>query len=157
MTLANMTQEETDKRNRNHCRAIADELEVIALGQAYKCPHCSEIINIEKHADDEAFYDAVTEGDEAECPHCASVGEFEQTSVCEWLEGALDIRYTVNADMSYCAGRVTVTIGGPNIYVDTLHNAVMLYWWSDRAEYPLAGTARDALDEALQELYECGR
>ena len=157
MTLANMTQEETNKRNREYCKYIADGLELIAYGQAYKCTECGEVIDCEEYAEQEELYDAITEGDICTCPRCKEKAEFEQMSIYEWLEDTLDIQYTINADMSYYAGRVMVTCGGPNIYVDTLYNAVRLFWWGDRAEYELSRTACDALDECLEELYQCGR
>ena len=157
MTLANMTQEETNRVNREHCKSIAQDLELIALGQAYKCPYCDEIIDSEEYTENEAFYEALTDGDECECPHCHETEEFQQLSVYDWLDDALDIQYTVNHDLSYYAGRVMVACGGPNIYVDTFRGEVALYWWTDRAEYDLTTTARDALDETLEELYEMAR
>ena len=157
MTLANMTQEETNKHNREHCKYIADGLELIAYGQAYKCSECGEVIDCEEYAENEELYDAITEDETCVCPHCKEEAEFEQLGVFDWLEDALDIQYTINGDMSYYAGRVMVACGGPNIYVDTLSGAVKLYWWADRAEYELSRAACDALDECLEELYQYGR
>lgn len=154
MALANMTQQETNEYNREHCKAISNELDLIAYGQAYRCPYCGEIIDSEEYAENEEFYEALTDGDECECPHCHEIEEFEQMSVYDWLNDALDIQYTINSDLSYYAGRVMVACGGPNIYVDTLYNAVRLFWWCDRAEYELSRMACDALDECLRELYE---
>ena len=76
-------------------------------------------------------------------------------SIYDWLQDALDIEYVVSSDREYRACRIMVTCGGPNIYVDTRSGSVELYWWSDRASYPLSSSACFALDEALQELYNC--
>lgn len=157
MTLANMTQEQTNDYNREHCKAIAHNLDLIAYAQAYRCPYCGEIIDSEQYRDDDDFYDALTDGEECECPCCHESNEFEQLSVYDWLEDALDIQYTIDGDLSYRAGRVMVACGGPNIYVDTFNGDVQLFWWADRAHYDLSRTAQNALDECLQELYEMAR
>lgn len=148
MTLANMTQAQTDEHNREHCRHIADELEAIAYGDAYTCPHCRNTFNadaLELHYNDDA--------DAYMCPDCDDV-ELEQTSMYDWLSDALDWDYTVTRSGDYKAARVLVACGGPNIYVDTLHEQVELYWWTDRAEWSLSRNAAIELDAALEELYE---
>lgn len=155
MTLANMTQEETNERNREHCRRIANALELVACGQAYKCGECGEVVDCEEYAENEELYDAMTGGGWCECPLCRGEARFERVDVYDWLGDVLDVKYMVNDDLTYYAGRVTVAIGGPNVYVDTLSRQVELYWWADRAQYGLSPQACDALDEALDELYEC--
>ena len=48
MALAGMTQEQTNKENRDHCKRIAETLELYANGDAYKCPECGEVYESEK-------------------------------------------------------------------------------------------------------------
>ena len=48
-----------------------------------------------------------------------------------------------------------VAFGGPTIYIDSATRAVELYWWTDRASYPISRDAADALDEWAQELWTC--
>ena len=148
MTLANMTQQETNEFNREHCKHIAHTLEYYANGQMWRCEDCGEVFNDYENGD---------EWDGETCPHCGETGDFEQLSIYDWLEDALEFKYTINGDMTYCAGRVMVAYGGPNIYVDTMQGAVQLFWWTDRAEYPLTRDAINALDEALEEFYEMCR
>ena len=153
--LANMTQRETDEYNREHCRQIANTLDLMGQGRLYECPYCGELVDSEELVEDAAIYEAITNGDECACPSCGHVVEFEYYDVWKWLEGAYDIKYTINSDFSYMAGRVLVAFGGPNIYVDTLSGRVELFWWTDRAEYELTRDACEAIDEALEELYNC--
>lgn len=155
MALANMTQEKTNQANRDHCKSIADTLDLIANGQLYKCPECGEYVNIEDHAENEDLYDAIFLGNTCTCPECDNEAEFEQVSMYDWLEGALDFDYIIGSDRQYKACRVVVACGGPNIYVDTLRGSVDLYWWADRASYDLSRATCEALDEAMQELFEC--
>ena len=73
----------------------------------------------------------------------------------DWLEDALDFEYTITSDRQYKACRIMVACGGPNIYVDTLRQNVELYWWNERASYPITNDACNAIDEAMEELYSC--
>jgi hypothetical protein len=46
-----------------------------------------------------------------------------------------------------------VAYGGPTIYIDTDSGDVELYWWNERARYPLSSSARDAVDEWAEEYW----
>ena len=142
-------QEKTDRENRAHCRRIAEELEAYADGLVYRCPECDEEIRLPEDV-----------GDKYRCPSCGTVSDvdgLEQLSIYDYLEDVLDIEYRINSSdrntvSSVC---VMVTCGGPNIYIDTDSRAVELYWWGDRASYPILSDAADALNEWAQELWSC--
>lgn len=155
MTLANMTQAQTDRHNTEHCKSIADTLEMIAQGALYVCPECGEYVNINDHEDDADLFDAIYTGDEIRCPECAEVTYLEQVSMYDWLGDALDYEYTIGADRSYRGCRVMVAFGGPTIYVNTMTEQVELYWWCDRATYPISREAVNELDACMEELYNC--
>ena len=155
MTLANMTAQETLQHNTDYCRHIADELDLVALGRLYECPYCAHDIDLEEL--DPVEQEALENGEELECPSCGHAVEFEQVDALQWLEGVLDIEYTVSSNMEYRGANVCVAFGGPSVYVDTRHGRVNLYWWGDSASSNLSGAACDALDEALHDLYECHR
>lgn len=149
MTLAGMTKQETNEHNREHCKQIADGLERVANGTAYICPDCRNSFNeddLENHWNGDAYT----------CPDCEGV-ELEQESVFDWLSDALDFEYTINRDGSYKACRVMVAFGGPTIYVDTLHEQVELYWWTDRASYPISKDAAIELDATVEDYWNCTR
>ena len=155
MALANMTQEETNVYNRNHCKLIAEELDLIAEGHLYKCDYCGALIDVEAYADNEQLYEAIISGDYCTCPECDCETCYEPASVFDWLESALDFDYIINCNREYKAVRILVAFGGPNIYVDTLSGQVELYWWGDKASYPLSNDACAMIDEAMEELYNC--
>lgn len=52
----------------------------------------------------------------------------------DYLSDALDINYTVSADLKAMIGaRILVAFGGPNIWIDTAKGVVEGYWGSDSA------------------------
>lgn len=149
MALANMTQQETNEHNRNHCKRIAEELEQFISGELYRCPECGEICTItEVDHEGQTLY---------ECSECAFASEVEpdSVSVYDWMEDALDVEYRTDSRKQLRSVEVCVTCGGPNIYVDTADAKVKLYWGSDRAEYPISYRAADALDDWAEEQFAC--
>lgn len=149
MALANMTQEETNIKNRNHCKRIAEELEEYVNGEIYRCPECGEHCNVEEEENEngETVY-------KCSCG-CVSEYEPEQMGLYDWAEDILDIEYRCGSDRSLRSVCVMVTCGGPNIYVDTATKQVELYWLGDRASYPISYDAAAALDEWAEEYWNC--
>ena len=147
MTLANMTAEETKKQNTETCKYIAHNLEAVASGQLVRCDECGDVFDMYNVVDEE-WQTGVA------CPHCGEECYPEELSIYEWLDDALDITYTMDSLGEMRGASVMVTCGGPNIYVNTLHMRVELYWWGDKADYPILRDACEALDEALQESFE---
>ena len=147
MALANMTQEETNEYNRDHCKRIALELEQYANGDVYRCPECNEIITLPDDV-----------GDKYRCPACGTVhdvDDLEQLSTWDYLEDALDFRFLIDSLRDVLAVKILVTFGGPNIWIDTESRAVELYWLTDRASYPLSTDVCDALNEWADEYLAC--
>ena len=130
-----------------HCKEIANTLERYAYGQMYRCDNCGEIVD-ENDVDD---FDEIS----SVCPHCEEETSFEQLSMYDFLEDALDFEYTINANGDFKHGRVMLTCGGPNIYANTGRNSVELYWWGDSGEYPISNNAADILNEYLEDFYNC--
>ena len=132
------------------CEEIADELDEYAAGRAYKCPHCGEVISLEDEHENE-------DGDIVyKCPMCGEDFEeddAEQLSIYDYFEDIYDIKYTIDDGGDYCAARIMVACGGPNIWIDTDAGAVVLRWWGDRAEYLLSSTAVEAVDDWARECW----
>lgn len=155
MALADMTQEQTNKKNRDHCKRIAAELELYANGSAYKCPECGEVHTWEQYEETEH------ENENGEtcyrCPNCNAElfeDDLEQQSLYDFFEDCLDIEYRVDSRKEYRSVSIMVACGGPNIYIDTAKRAVLLYWWTDRAEYPLLSDTVDEVDYWAREYWE---
>lgn len=149
MALAGMTQEETYIENRNRCKRIAEDIEAYANGLIYRCPECDEILELPENV-----------GDKYCCPHCKTVSaidDLERQSLYDYFSDCLDIEYRVSGRGSddYRSVCIMVACGGPNIYVDTASKQVELYWWTDRASYPLSYSACDEIDEWAEEYWRC--
>lgn len=147
MALANMTQAQIDHENRERCQRIAAEIDDYANGRCYRCPNCGEDLTLPEDV-----------GDKYRCPNCETVHEvddLEQLSIYDYMEDALDWRYTVARDKTFRSVEILMSFGGPNIWVSTESQSVELYWWTDRASYPLSSEAVDALDEWAKEMWEC--
>lgn len=142
-------QEKTDRENREHCKRIAQDVEDYAEGRVYRCPECGEILTLPDDV-----------GDKYRCPDCETVSDvddLEQLGLYDYFSDCLDIEYRVSgrardAFRSVC---IMVACGGPNIYIDTASKAVELYWWTDRASYPLSHDACDAIDDWASEYWSC--
>lgn len=149
--LANMTQEQTNKENREHCKRIALDLEAYADGRVYRCPECGEAIewNNDNYNSEGANYTC------SECGAVVEECELEALSLYDFFEDCLDIEYRVDGYKELRGVRIMVTCGGPNIYIDTATKAVELYWWRDRASYPISIDAVEAVDEWAAELWGC--
>ena len=131
--LADMTQEQTDARNRAHCKSIADALGLIADGCLYRDEYGKE-------------HDAT---DLDEIPD-----DWEQVGIWDYFEDVYNARWVLDSELEYYAVKLLVACGGPNIWIDTETEKVELFWWGDRASYPLSSDAVCAIDEYAREWYE---
>jgi len=144
-------QEKTDRENWEHCKRIAEELDEIAEGNIYRCPHCGEFIkwDDDQYNEDEARYT---------CPECGEEfdeSDLEAVSMWDYFNDVYDIEYRVGSDKQYRSVCLMVACGGPNIYIDTGEKAVLLYWWTDRARYSLLSSTAEAIDEVFEEYFNC--
>ena len=79
----------------------------------------------------------------------------QELTAYDYLEDVLDIKYTVNSAREYCGARICIGWGGPNVWIDTNTNALEVYWGDTATRY-LRSEFIDALDEALEELWNMG-
>lgn len=124
------------EENREYCKRVADELEAYAAGRMWR--------------------DAET-GEEKEMDFDAANDDDEQLSVSDYLADVLDYEITIDSRLEYKSAKIWVTLGGPNVWIDTAERAVKLAWGTDRAEYALDWDTCDEIDEYMQELYTCQR
>ena len=137
-----------DYENRQHCKRIAEDIEDYYNGLVYKCPECGEIITVPADWSEEKY----------KCPHCDTVhdgDDLEQLSLYDYFDDVLDIEYRIGSDKQLRSVQIMVTCGGPNIYIDTASKQVELYWWGDRASYPIDSDACDAIDDIFNEYFNC--
>lgn len=66
------------------------------------------------------------------CPTDADIERAEENGeaydLYSYFADVLDIEYTIDAQKCFKSVRVAVTLGGPNIYIDTRAGAVLGFW-----------------------------
>lgn len=136
--------------NTRHCKRIAEELDEYTSGNVRRCPDCGEILARD--------WDNV--GEQFKCPECGAVGDpdwWDVLSVWDFLEDVYNVEYRVSGkgpdDLQ--SVQIMVACGGPNIYLDTATKDVELYWWSERARWPMSYDAVEALEDWAAEMWAC--
>lgn len=122
------------EENREYCKRIAQELEAYAAGRMWR--------DIETGEEKEMDPDTVSD-------------DFEQLSICDYLADVLDYEITIDSQLEYRSAKIWVTLGGPNVWIDTAEKAVKLAWGTDRAEYLVDWDACEEIDEYMRDLYTC--
>lgn len=127
------------------CKSIANHIDDYCEGRVFRCPECGEIITIdddrEKHL--------------CGCGYLDDIDEYEMLSIYDYFDDVYDIEYRIGSDKELRSVCLMIACGGPNIYVDTGSKNVELYWWTERASYPLSSNAVASIDEFAEELYQC--
>ena len=78
-----------------------------------------------------------------------------QISLYDYFFDVLDYEFTIDSRKEYVSAKIWVTLGGPNVWIDTAERAVKLAWGADREEYPLDWDVCNEIDGIMQEIYEC--
>jgi ribosomal protein L37AE/L43A len=141
-----MSRKYRQHENNRQCERIAEDANDYATGSVYRCPECGH------------EFTAPEDCEIYRCPHCENVAEldeYDQQSIYDYLEGCLDIEYRCGSRREYRSVQIMVAWGGPNIYIDTASALVELYWGGEKADYPLSREAVEALDEHMEELFNC--
>ena len=148
-----MKQEKRNNENFEHCKSIAERLEMYTNGNGYKCPHCDEVHDFPEYERTEHENE---HGDILYiCPACEEEIE-EAVSIWDYFQNDIyDIEYRIGSDKEYRSVRFMVACGGPNIYIDTKEKSVLLYWWNEYADYPISYEACNETDTYFEELYHC--
>lgn len=136
-----------ENKHNNHCKSIADRLEAIADGRLYKCPECGECVE-----DNNLFCDC---GCQVDLIGTEDSDGWQQVTLYDYFENALDIDYITNSNKEYKACRIMVAYGGPNIYINTWERKVELYWWNESGSAYLTCDVCDAIDEWAEEYFNC--
>ena len=81
--------------------------------------------------------------------------EGDTVTLYDYFSDVLDFEYTIDSQKEYRSVKVFITLGGPNVWIDTRTSAVHLAWGTDREEYPLDFAVRDEIDSIFAEYYYC--
>lgn len=77
----------------------------------------------------------------------------EIITLYDYLCDALDFEYTITSQKTYKSVKVFVTLGGPNVWIDTATACVHLAWCNERCEYPLSYDVCDEIDNIFEDYY----
>jgi hypothetical protein len=78
----------------------------------------------------------------------------EPCSLYDYFNDVLDIEYTIDSRGEYLGARVYVTLGGPNVWIDTREGYVKGAWGTDRAESWIPSEINDEINDIFREYYE---
>ena len=81
----------------------------------------------------------------------------EAFDLWSYFADALDVEYTMNSAGEYIGARIFVTLGGPNVWVDTRDGVVGGAWGCDRATSWLPCEVCEEIDAIYSESFECLR
>ncbi len=77
-----------------------------------------------------------------------------ELTLYDYLNNVLDYEFTIDSRKEYRAAKIWVTLGGPNVWIDTAERMVKLAWGTNRAEYPLNWDVCTELDVTMCGIYE---
>ena len=79
----------------------------------------------------------------------------EPTSLYDYFNDVLDFEYTINRDRTYKAVKIWVTLGGPNVCIDTNYHEIRGFWGTDQESVWLPSEIANEIDYIFEELYNC--
>ena len=77
----------------------------------------------------------------------------EEVGLYDYLSEVLDFEITINSRMEYSSCKVWVTLGGPNIWIDTAEREIKLAWGGERDRLYLESDICDEIDAYFEEIY----
>ena len=72
-----------------------------------------------------------------------------------YINDCLDIEYRCNARKEYRSCEICIGYGGPDIFIDTQDAYVKEYWGSCEVQYPIKYEVSDAIDDYMEEMFNC--
>lgn len=81
-------------------------------------------------------------------------GESEEySSLMDYFDDMLNIEYTVDASKRLIGARIAVTLGGPNIFINTRYGKVEGYWGGQECEISLDNAVTRELEDLVDMWY----
>lgn len=79
----------------------------------------------------------------------------EQMNIYDYVNECLDFNITLNSDMTYSSCKLYITLGGPNVWIDTADHEIKLAWGNERDSIWLPSEICEEIDSIMEELYNC--
>lgn len=77
----------------------------------------------------------------------------EAFDLWSYFADALDIEYTISSRGEFLGARIAVTLGGPNVYVDSRRGEVEGYWGSDHESAWIPTEICDEINAIFEDCY----
>ena len=78
----------------------------------------------------------------------------EPMSMYDYFTDVLDCEYTISSRGDFLGVRVYVTLGGPNVWIDTRNGEIAGAWGTDRESVWLPSEIATEIDSIFEEYYE---
>lgn len=79
----------------------------------------------------------------------------ETADFYDYFNDVLDYEYTINCRREYVGVKVWISLGGPNIWIDTRNGSICGAWGTDRECIWLPSEIAEEIDNIFEELYNC--
>lgn len=81
--------------------------------------------------------------------------EGEAASFYDYISDCLDVEYIINSRKEYKSCKIWVTLGGPNVWIDTDTQEIKLAWGTDRESLWLPSEICEEIDSVMEEFFNC--
>ena len=71
----------------------------------------------------------------------------------DYFDDYLDVNFLVNRNKEYKSASICITLGGPNVYIDTDDSYVKGYWGGTVIWIPFSYYVRDEIDAIFEDIY----
>lgn len=79
----------------------------------------------------------------------------EEKGLYDYLSDILDFEITINSRFEYSSCKVWITLGGPNVWIDTSSHEIKLAWGGEKESVWLWSQICDEIDSYFEEIYNC--
>jgi len=79
----------------------------------------------------------------------------EACDLYSYFNDVLDYEYTISSRREYLGAKIWVTLGGPNIWIDTRAEQINGAWGNERETIYISKDIAAEIDSIFEELYNC--
>lgn len=111
----------------------------------------NELLTMTKSVSDDLkrLYDACPTNEELE----EAQENGEAVDLYGYFSDVLDINYILDAQRKLRGVRVAVTLGGPNIWIDTVRGIIEGFWGKDHAESWIPSEVCESINDIFSDLF----
>lgn len=73
----------------------------------------------------------------------------------DYFDDVLDFEYVISSSREYLGAKIWITLGGPNIWIDTRAEQINGAWGNDRATVYIPKNLASEIDAIFEGLYNC--